>query len=267
MFISATNRATGFGRFIPTIVSVCLVIGAWAVAIGAVRAQVAAQPQILSGGSGVNALREDVLVTAQQWLQTAVTGHLPSKGMPLRMEVSVGALDPRLKLAACNQVEPYVPVGTRLWGKSRLGLRCLDPGIKWNVFLPVTIKAFGPAWVVKGNVPAGGALTESDAIESEVDWAEEASPIVSNPGHWVGQIALRPLTTGQPLRQAMIRPAQVFQAGAQVRVIAQGTGFQITSDGQAVSAGVIGQPARVRMENGRIMSGVVLDTRTVKLEM
>jgi flagella basal body P-ring formation protein FlgA len=65
----------------------------------------------------------------------------------------------------------------------------------------------------------------------------------------------------------MIRPAQVFQAGAQVRVVAQGTGFQITSDGQALSVGVVGQPARVRMDSGRVMMGVVLDGRTVKLEI
>ena len=58
-----------------------------------------------------------------------------------------------------------------------------------------------------------------------------------------------------------------FQAGAQVRVVAQGAGFQIASDGQALSAGVVGQPARVRMDNGRVMTGVVLDNRTVKLEI
>lgn len=263
---NCTTRTTYIEGPISVMGLFCLVIAMWIFPVGALRAQPTAQAQALSGGP-VGSMPPDMLAAAQQWLQTAVSGNLPSKGMPLRMEVNVGALDSRLKLAACNQIEPYVPAGTRLWGKTRLGLRCLDPGIKWNVFLPITVKAFGPAWVIKGNLPAGVSLTESDAMESEVDWAEEASPIVSNPGHWVGQVALRPLTTGQPLRQSMIRAAQVFQAGAQVRVIAQGTGFQITSDGQAVSAGVIGQPARVRMENGRVMSGVVLDVRTVKLEM
>jgi len=266
MVTSKIMRIADSASLVRGIATLCLGLAALTTPFVKSRAQMPVQPSVLSGG-GVAGGSPEILGTAQQWLETAVAGNRPSSGLPLRMEVSLGALDFRLKLAACNQVEPYVPVGTRLWGKSRLGLRCLDPGIKWNVFLPVTVKAFGPAWVVKGNVPAGSALTEADAIESEVDWAEETSPIVSNPGQWVGQVALRPLTTGQPLRQSMIRPAQVFQAGAQVRVIAQGTGFQITSDAQAVSAGVIGQLARVRMENGRIMSGVVLDTHTVKLEM
>ena len=183
------------------------------------------------------------------------------------MEVVLGELDRRLRLASCARVEPYLPVGTRLWGKTRLGLRCLEGASKWNVFLPVTVKAYGAAWVIKGNVAAGDVLTEADAIETEVDWAEESSPIVANPVQWVGQVATRSLTTGQALRQVMIKPAQVFQAGTQVRVLAQGAGFQITSDAQALSAGVIGQPTRIRMESGRIMTGIVMDQRTVRLEI
>jgi flagella basal body P-ring formation protein FlgA len=218
--------------------------------------------QVPTNGSG-----PEFLDAAQRWLDSAVAATSPAPGMPLRMEVKVGALDSRLKLASCAQVEPFVPVGTRLWGKTRLGLRCLDAGVKWSVFLPVTVKAYGQAWVVKGNVMAGATLSETDVMLAEVDWAEETSPIVGNPAQWLGQTATRALMTGQALRQGMIKPPQVFQAGAQVRVVAQGPGFQISSDAQALSAGVVGQLARVKMENGRIMSGLVLDTRTVKLEM
>jgi flagella basal body P-ring formation protein FlgA len=65
----------------------------------------------------------------------------------------------------------------------------------------------------------------------------------------------------------MVRAAQVFQAGAQVRVLAVGAGYQITSDGQALAAGVVGQQTRVRMDSGRIMTALVLDARTVRLEL
>lgn len=209
----------------------------------------------------------EFIASTQQWLDHAVANIRSEGGVPLRMEVAVGELDRRLRLAPCARVEPYIPVGTRLWGKSRLGIRCLDGNVRWNVFLPVTIKAYGQAWVIKGDVVAGATLMPDDAIEAEVDWAQESSPIVANPSQWVGQVASRALTTGQALRQSMVKPAQVFQAGAQVRVIAQGVGFQITSDGQALSAGVVGQPVRVRMDNGRVMTGVVLDGRTVKLDL
>lgn len=203
----------------------------------------------------------------QRWLDHAVASAQASTSSPLRMEVSVGTLDSRLQLAACTHVEPYLPPGTKLWGRTRLGLRCLDAGVRWNVFLPVTIKAFGPAWVLRGQVAAGAVLTSADLVEAEVDWAQEPSAIVSDSAAWLGQVAARPLSTGQALRVGMIRPAQVFAAGAQVRVVAQGPGFQISADGQALAAGVVGQATRVKMDNGRIMSATVLDLRTVRVDL
>jgi len=80
-------------------------------------------------------------------------------------------------------------------------------------------------------------------------------------------VATRSLSTGQTLRQGMVKPAQVFQAGTQVRVVALGDGFQASSEAQALSGGVVGQVARVRMDNGRIASGLVLDNRTVKIDL
>ena len=41
-----------------------------------------------------------------------------------RVEIVVGQLDPRLHLAPCERIEPYLPTNVRLWGKSRIGLRC-----------------------------------------------------------------------------------------------------------------------------------------------
>ena len=204
---------------------------------------------------------------AQDWLRDATQLAQSSGGTTLRMEVKVGSLDSRLRLAPCANVEPYLPPGSRLWGRTRIGLRCIDGVSRWNVSLPVTVNAFGNAWVIKGPVQPGVAIAEDDVVEAEVNWAEESNPVIRDRALWVGQTATRLLTTGQTLRQGMVKPAQVFQAGASVRVVAQGPGFQVSSDAQALSAGVVGQVARVRMENGRVSSGVVLDMRTVKIDL
>jgi len=209
----------------------------------------------------------DFQALAQDWLRDATLAAQSSGGHALRMEVKVGSLDSRLKLAPCGNVEPYLPVGSRLWGRTRVGLRCVDGMSRWNVSLPVTVNAYGNAWVIKGTVSPGVALTEDDVVQSEVNWAEDTNPVLIDRTLWVGQVATRQLTTGQTLRQGMVKPAQVFQAGAPVRVVAQGAGFVISSDAQALTAGVVGQVARVRMENGRVSSGLVLDTKTVRIDL
>jgi flagella basal body P-ring formation protein FlgA len=80
---------------------------------------------------------------------------------------------------------------------------------------------------------------------------------------WVGQVAARQLAAGQALRQSMVRPPQLFRAGAQVKVVAQGPGYAVSSAGQAMSAGAVGQIVRIRMDNGKIVSGTVSDSGTV----
>jgi flagella basal body P-ring formation protein FlgA len=125
----------------------------------------------------------------------------------------------------------------------------------------------GPAWVVKNPVAVGAVLTAADVVEAEVDWAEDPAAVLQDRTVWVGQTASRSLNTGQVLRQGMVKPTQVFQAGASVRVVALGRGFQVSGDAQALSVGVVGQTARVRMDNGRVASGTVLDVRTVKIDL
>jgi len=221
------------------------------------------QPSAPAGG-----LSAEWMAAAQGWVEQAVAAaQSAQQASPLRLETVLGEPDSRLRLAPCARVEPFVPPGTRLWGKTRLGLRCAEGVSRWSIFLPLTVKAFGPAWVVRGELAAGAVLKAGDAMQAEVDWAQEPSPILATPAQWLGQVAVRTLGTGQALRQALLRPAQVFQAGSQVRVLAQGAGFQVVSDGLALSAGVIGQPARVRMDNGRVMSGLVSDHKTVQLDL
>lgn len=209
----------------------------------------------------------DLQDMARDWVLDSVKTSQAHAAGNLRMDVVVGALDARLKLATCGNVEPYLPAGSRLWGKTRVALRCVDGMSRWNVSLPATISAWGKAWVVRGQLQAGTVLTQNDVVEAEVNWAEEPSPVLRDPSEWLGYMVTRSLTTGQTLRAGMVRPAQVFQAGTQVKVIAQGPGFQMASDGQALTAGVVGQIARVRMDSGRIASGIVLDVKTVKIEL
>lgn len=208
---------------------------------------------------------EQLMQIGQRFLNEALLQGTdkPAEPMPLRMEVQTGQLDPRLRLAGCARVEPYLPAGSRLWGRTRLGLRCLEGSVRWNVFLPVTVRAYGPAWVVQAGIAAGKTLTADDAVQSEVDWAEDNAPVYANAQDWIGQVATRPLSAGQTLRQNLLRPPNLFAAGSQVQVMVQGGSFSVSSSGKAMSAAGQGQQVRVRMDNGRLVTGTVNASGTV----
>lgn len=206
---------------------------------------------------------------ASSWIADAVHAAVPPQGsVPLRPEVVLGRLDPRLQLAPCARIEPYLPSGSTLWGRTRVGLKCAEGPVPWNVFLPVTVKAWGPAWVLKRAVPANTLLSADDAeLVAEVDWAESRSPVVALPEQWVGMQAAFSLMPGQALRQNAVRAPQAFAVGSQVRVSAVGVGFELSSTGQALTAGRVGEPARVKLANGKVVTGPVNKSGTVELSL
>ena len=191
----------------------------------------------------------------QQVRQLALAGTRTAGSGPSRVDVVVGQLDARLRLAPCQRVEPYLPQGTRLWGKTRIGLRCAQGTSAWNVFLPITVKIYGQALVATAAVPTGSVLNASDLVQAEVDLAEDTSIAVADANAAVGRTLARPLMPGQSLRLAHLKPRQWFAAGETVRVSSSGPGFSMASEGQALTHGIEGQLARVRTEGGRVLTG------------
>lgn len=190
-----------------------------------------------------------------------------SKDNPLRPEIEVGSLDNRLQLAPCVRVEPFLPQGTRLWGRSRIGLRCVEGPRPWSVFLPITVKVWGPAWVLTRSVAPGEVLKAGDATLGEVDWADNPAPVVANEHGWMGATAARGMPAGQALRQNTLRPVRVFNAGTEVKVVVNQTRFNLTATGRALSHGFLGQPVRVKLESGKVISGRVKHDSTVAVVM
>ena len=226
-------------------------------------AQRAAAALLLSASLGVCAQTASGETWANEIQQLAGQTAAPAGA---RVEVEVGTLDPRLKLAPCARITPYVPTGTRLWGRTRVGLRC-DDGARWSVFLPITVKVFADAWTVNQALPPGAALEASHLQQNEVDVAAEPSPVIRQPQAAIGRTLTRALKAGQALREADLKPRQWFAAGDTVRVITAGSGFAISADGQALSAGIDGQPVKVRIEGGRVVSGRATAERRIEVTL
>ena len=93
----------------------------------------------------------DWRVLTQSWIETELQTSKTSQPQNLRLEVQVGQLDGRLNLNPCAKIEPFLPAGTVLWGRTRIGLRCASQDARWQVFMPITIKAYGPALTLVSN--------------------------------------------------------------------------------------------------------------------
>lgn len=185
-----------------------------------------------------------------------------------RHEVVAGQLDPRLRLAACEQVQPYLPQGARLFGKTRVGLRCVKGVTHWNVYLPLTVNVYGPGLVSTAVLPAGHVLGAEDFRHAEVNLAENLfQPAITDAAQLLGRTLARAVTPGQSLRQTSLKPRQWFTAGDKVRIRVVGSDFAVAGAGEAITAGMEGQPARVRTDNGRVVSGFPVADRLLEITL
>jgi flagella basal body P-ring formation protein FlgA len=181
-----------------------------------------------------------------------------------RIEVTIGELSPRLQLALCKRIEPFVPANVRLWGRSQIGLRCVD-GATWSVRLPVTVRIFGPALVATRPLAAHAALVDGDLAEAEVEWTREAQGVATDPSQVEGRVLTRALAAGQPVPLAALRAPQVIAAGDSVKLLGQGRGFAISAQAIALGPAQDGQAVRVRTESGRVITGTARAGRRVEV--
>ncbi|WP_119155575.1 flagellar basal body P-ring formation chaperone FlgA [Caldimonas tepidiphila] len=196
---------------------------------------------------------------------SALSGAHP--GHPVRLEVRIDPLDPRMRLAPCQRIEPYLPAGVRPWGRSRIGVRCVEGPTRWSVFLPMTVRAWSSALVTAVALPAGHVLTQADLRSAEVDLAEQAAPAFFDAQALLGRTLARPLAAGQAVRATHLRARQFFATGDTVRLLAQGKDFSISGEGEAMQPGYEGRPVRVRTSSGRIVTGIPSAERTVQVQM
>jgi flagella basal body P-ring formation protein FlgA len=187
-------------------------------------------------------------------------------GQP-RVEIEIGKLDPRLRLAPCRRIDPQLPAQGVLWGRTRIGLRCVEGDKPWQVWLPVTVKVFAPALVPARALPAGTVLTAADLQTAEVDWAAETSAPFTQPAQLDGRTLGRALQPGQAVRAGDLKLRQWFAAGDTVQVLARGDGFSVGGEGQAMTPGIEGQTVRVRTESGRVLTGLPVAERRVEVQL
>jgi flagella basal body P-ring formation protein FlgA len=185
-------------------------------------------------------------------------------GIAGRVETSVGEIDPRLRLAPCARVEPFLPPGARLWGRGMVGVRCAE-GAKWTTYVPFQVRVFGPALVAARAVPAGKVLDDEDLRVAELELTRESPGLIADPLDTRNRVLVRALAPGQPLRATDLRGRPAVAAGEPVQIMHVGAGFTITMEGRALAGATDGEPVRVQTDSGRVLTGTARPGRVVEV--
>ncbi len=181
-----------------------------------------------------------------------------------RIDISVGEADARLHLAPCERAEPFLRSGTRLWGRVFVGLRCVS-GARWSINVPVQVRVYGPGLVAARALPAGQPIGESDVRAEQVEWTRAPHGVARELSELQQRTASRTIESGEPIALDALRDVPAVAQGDPVKLVGRGEGFSITTDAVALAAASVGQPVRVRIESGKIMTGTARVGRIVEV--
>jgi len=181
--------------------------------------------------------------------------HSETRDLPGRVVIKPGKPNSRRALQPCQQLEPFLPTGGRIWGRFSVGVRCHDDAI-WTLYIPVEIEVIASVAHTSQPISMGKLLEARDIVMREANLVRMPEGVLHDPEQAVGNITTTSLASGQPLRQYHMRAPHVISRGQKVQLIATGAGFTVSTEGNALSAAAAGEIVQVRNHTGRIISGI-----------
>lgn len=186
---------------------------------------------------------------AEQFLRTQASG------LPGEVKVTVGSIDPRMKLPACVTPEAFFPASSKAWGKTTVGIRCSVPS-PWTIYVSAKVQVHGEYMVAAVPLSQGQNITEADIAKVKGDLTSMPAGIITDPSQAIGRTAANSIRLGSPLRQDALRNQRAIQQGQAVRVILNGAGFSVSSEARALNNASEGQLTQVRTSTGQVISGI-----------
>lgn len=180
------------------------------------------------------------------------------------VDIAVDPPAPGTRLPPCFRHEVFLPPGAKLWGKTRVGVRCSVPG-RWTAFLSVRVGVSGYYLVTARKINRGQTLTDGDFEVRRGDLTTLPPSTLTDRALAIGRRAKLGLAAQQPLRREHLLRSPVIRQGDRVRLVARGEGFAASSEGVALNNAAEGEVVKVRNTGGKTLSGVARAAGEVEL--
>lgn len=186
---------------------------------------------------------------AEQFLQ------VQTAGLPGKVTVSVGAVDPRLNLAPCPAPEAFLMPGARAWGKTTVGVRCAAPS-PWTVYIQSQVSVLGSYVAAAVPLAQGQAIEEGHLAVMQGELTALPPGIATDKAQLIGRTSNLSISAGTPLRLDLVKAKPVVLQGQLVKLVSKGNGFSVSAEGKAAGSAADGQVVAVRTGNGQQISGI-----------
>ncbi len=179
------------------------------------------------------------------------------------VEVSVGAIDPRLRLPACPALDVVLPPVTTAMMTAKLD--CRNP--TWAIYVPVRLHAWVEAVVASVNLVPNTKLDAGDLTSGRVDMFANTSGLLTEPAQAEGKILRVGLSAGSPILSPFLEFPIVVHRGQQVLLTLTASTMTIEAPALALEDGRIGDSIEVENpDSQKTMRATVLSDGSVEMK-
>lgn len=176
-------------------------------------------------------------------------------GMPGKTTIEVGAIDPNLRLANCQNLKAFMPTGSRPWGKTSVGVKC-NGKAKWTIYVQSQVHVFGQYLESSAPLHQGKVVDETDLTVAVGDLTKMPPGVFTAPDEVIGRIVRMSIPAGTVLRDNLLKLSPVIQRGQTVVITSAGKGFKVAAEGKALGNAAAGQVVQVKVSSGQVIAGV-----------
>jgi len=176
-----------------------------------------------------------------------------------KVEVKVGTLDDRLRLAQCNQKLALTLQDTiHNGGNINVQVECKGSS-HWTILVPALAIVYRPVAVANRNLQRGDIVTSGDITLDVKDMSGLRIGFVLEPENIAGKEIKFPMNKGEAFRTSVLDAPLVIKRGEEVTVEAIAGGIKVLTTGTAVTDGRLGQQMRVKNnQSERIVTAKVV---------
>jgi len=203
---------------------------------------------------------EDIQAAAE----TFVRSHLPASAA--KQFVTAAKLDPRLRVAACEQpLQTFAQSTTALGERVTVGVRCAAANT-WTLYVPVSVEVEIPVLVLRRALARRARVAIIDVEPETRRMPGSSATFLQDVTSLQGHRLKRSLPAGTALTVDMLVPDVVVRRGQQVTLIAATGPVEIRAQGHALTEG--GVDDRIRVQNVsslKVVEGVVESDSVVRV--
>jgi flagella basal body P-ring formation protein FlgA len=183
-------------------------------------------------------------------------------------EITISPLDNRLHLYQCDQaLQGFVPPGTKLAGKSTIGIRC-NGKKPWKIYITANIARYSDVVVATEHISRGTPIQKHQLMTTKMETSVLSRGYYTSIEQVAGQLAKYDIAKDRTVLPSSITKPKLVKRGKEVTILANSGPITVRMRGQAITDGALGDIIQVKnLRSRKIIQAQVINTNRVQVSM